>query len=401
VTNLFKAADCLTGVILKHRQEEMTIQEATSYISEILNEERANPTTGYKPAADAYAKTRTPVLNPFGISEERKINPRIVHEDPERYVFSSVNYDLISAVLSHFDDSARHDLILSILIRVTSTSSFGKAQHVRFYPQWMGFASELPLIVELCIRMGETEILFRFIAESRANPGTLLFLMQIEDLIALNWNHLTRENLERLPFMLDGVRVAGQLLGHRSANVSPQDATTGNAIARFCSSISEMCRKARYLHLKDILVEMSNLQVNQDKVSVVSHLQQLGFSATLVQSLNHAEELYHSSSPFDLKSSLSHLRSFLEALHLEAAKKIQTAATSVPAGWGPTVVFLRQQQVVSRAEEQCVTGLYTLISDEAVHPLIAAKEYARLARNMVIEYGLLFLTKLKTLKSSP
>jgi hypothetical protein len=40
-------------------------------------------------------------------------------------------------------------------------------------------------------------------------------------------------------------------------------------------------------------------------------------------------------------------------------------------------------------------GLYTLVSDEAIHPLIAEREYARLFRNMVIEYDLLLLTTLE------
>jgi hypothetical protein len=31
-----------------------------------------------------------------------------------------------------------------------------------------------------------------------------------------------------------------------------------------------------------------------------------------------------------------------------------------------------------------------VLSDEAVHPLIAEREYARLAGNIVIEYALLF-----------
>jgi len=35
------------------------------------------------------------------------------------------------------------------------------------------------------------------------------------------------------------------------------------------------------------------------------------------------------------------------------------------------------------------------LSDEGVHPLIAEKEFARLLRNMVIEYGLMFLTMLE------
>jgi len=37
------------------------------------------------------------------------------------------------------------------------------------------------------------------------------------------------------------------------------------------------------------------------------------------------------------------------------------------------------------------------MSDTGVHPLIAEREYARLMRNMSIEYGLLLLTKLNKL----
>jgi hypothetical protein len=35
------------------------------------------------------------------------------------------------------------------------------------------------------------------------------------------------------------------------------------------------------------------------------------------------------------------------------------------------------------------------LSDEGVHPITAEKEYARLARNVVIEYALLFLRRLE------
>jgi hypothetical protein len=36
-----------------------------------------------------------------------------------------------------------------------------------------------------------------------------------------------------------------------------------------------------------------------------------------------------------------------------------------------------------------------LISDEGVHPVVAEHEYARLFRNVVIEYALLFLRKIE------
>ncbi len=45
-------------------------------------------------------------------------------------------------------------------------------------------------------------------------------------------------------------------------------------------------------------------------------------------------------------------------------------------------------------EEAFVTSLYTLVSDEAIHPTVAQREYARIRRNMIIEYGLLFLSVL-------
>jgi hypothetical protein len=35
------------------------------------------------------------------------------------------------------------------------------------------------------------------------------------------------------------------------------------------------------------------------------------------------------------------------------------------------------------------------MSEDGVHPLIAEREYVRLLRNMVIEYGFLFLTTLE------
>ena len=56
--------------------------------------------------------------------------------------------------------------------------------------------------------------------------------------------------------------------------------------------------------------------------------------------------------------------------------------------------MLRSSALLTVQEEKLATALYTLISDEGVHPLFAEREYARLLRNMTIEYGLMFLSKL-------
>jgi hypothetical protein len=61
---------------------------------------------------------------------------------------------------------------------------------------------------------------------------------------------------------------------------------------------------------------------------------------------------------------------------------------------GDATLFLREQGLYRQQHERFVASLYTLLSDESVHPLTADREYARLLRNVVIEYGVMFLTGL-------
>jgi hypothetical protein len=142
-----------------------------------------------------------------------------------------------------------------------------------------------------------------------------------------------------------------------------------------------------------------NLEVNQDKNTVRTFLEKLGFSPVLIQSLDEAERLYRgTATPFELKSSLGHLRSFLEQLHVQACAAAHVrSAGSPPSKWGEALIYLRDRGVLTKQEEQFVASFYTLVGDTAVHPLSAEREYARLIRNISIEYGLLLLTKLDKL----
>lgn len=153
--------------------------------------------------------------------------------------------------------------------------------------------------------------------------------------------------------------------------------------------------------MKTELEEGLNLEVNQDKDTVVSYLQKSGFSNPLIESLNEAERLNRGqATAFDLKSSMGHLRSFLENLHAQAIPGICALRriSKPPADqWSAQLSFLRETDVLTKQEHHLVSGLWAVISDKAVHPLIAEREYARLARNIVIEYALLFLKKLQKL----
>jgi hypothetical protein len=176
-----------------------------------------------------------------------------------------------------------------------------------------------------------------------------------------------------------------------------KDAALYREIIEAAAGIEEECRKARYLHLKGALLEGLNLEVNQDKEVVESYLKAQGFSDALTESLNRADRIYQSaSSGFDFKSCVGHLRSFMEKLHSEGLTKLQAASAGATIErWGEGLKQLQQRGVLTKAEEAYAAALYTLLSDEGVHPIIAEKEYARLARNVVVEYALLFLRKLE------
>jgi hypothetical protein len=95
---------------------------------------------------------------------------------------------------------------------------------------------------------------------------------------------------------------------------------------------------------------------------------------------------------------MAHLRSFLEQLHLQACSLAHKKYGGVlPSKWGDSHQYLRDNGIQTLKEEQFIIPFYTLMSDTSVHPLIAESEYARLMRNMSIEYGLLLLTKLDKL----
>lgn len=174
-------------------------------------------------------------------------------------------------------------------------------------------------------------------------------------------------------------------------SVAPQ----AREIFGICDGIIEECHQARYWYLKGALQQKANLEINFDKSRVQQYLQKLGFTGPLLEVLNAAEQDFReSSTPFELKNCLAHLRSFLEGLHEPASSPLASkTGIAAPKRWGKTTEMLRSSGILSQTEEAFATSLYTLISGEGVHPLMADRDYARLLRNMVIEYGLMFLIK--------
>lgn len=398
----------------------MTIDEAYERASMILEEEQAEPTLKY-----SYAPTplnsvflsgkgmKSPVygLQPAAwdvvLAGERKLRPRKVHEDPKRFVFTSTNFDLLVKVFSQIAESEKSTFIFHLLENYVRNPKSAVTRYTPF-PSYDDKTSALALLAEFCVRMGYLKQLLEATQHPRLpTPSLVIMLMEIEEMMALNFNLFSDSELSTIGMDLAQLRHIGerQTYAEKGPRGGPKIPNphfrkgyqlVGREIVDAIKGIVEESRKARYFYLRGALQELPNLEIESDKRKVEDFLVKLGFSDQMVKALNAAESDYKSTATaFELKNCLSHLRSFLEHLHREAAKAVAAAAgETVVDKWGDGTLYLRQKAYLTKQHEAFAASLYTLISDTSVHPLGADREYARLLRNVVIEYGVMFLTTL-------
>jgi len=377
----------------------MNVQDAVAKAGQILDEERALPTASYWLAAPV-ASAAAPVAVALG---ERGAPRRSVQERPENFIFRSTNFDLLCALLDKVPKGDRSAIFGASLSRISDRESYRHtSQDVLYAGQWRRCSSELPLVAEFNVRRGDKLSFVAMLSKAALSPGLTLLLVHLGEMIALNHTLFADGEYPRIQTAVESIK---KNLPDRELT-RLQSTVQRNAVhwaclelPTLCDCVSEECRKARYLFLKGDLLPGMNFEINQDRGKVLTFLEKLGFTELLIQSLDEAERLYHTAAtPFDLKNSLGLLRSFLEQLHLQACAAAQKKfGGQPPSKWGEALKFLRDNDVLSKQEEAFAAQFYTLMSDTGVHPLIAEREYARLIRNMSIEYGLLLLTKLDRL----
>ena len=392
-------------------------------MARILNEERQRPTIEYPDnRSDLKANLEgRPLINMAVLEEPRYKRPtihamreqktRLVSEKPQVYSFGGGNYETLLLLFNQVSQSDRDQFIEKLLTFVESGGVCTQMAGYHF-PKFQGYVSDLPLIAEFCIRNGYTERLF--ISTTKAKVPTLglaLMMMQLEETIALNFTLFSEQKLKDMQTWLEPLREMAELQTYsaRSARGSagkrvenphfkPGRSEEANQIVRSIAGVMAECNQAIFFHIKGALQQSRSFEVESDKLKVEGYLRSLGFDPMLQQALDLAErEFRDGATGFNLKTGMSHLRSFLEQLHAQACAAIATETTPATEAteynkWGLTSAFLKKHKYLSWQEEKLVCGIYAIMSEEGVHPLIAEPEYVRLLRNMVIEYGLLLMT---------
>lgn len=392
----------------------MDLREALEKAQRVLLEEQTESTRQYKyflEGNSARGLTNESLLKLAAhttLSSERTGRPRPVHEDPKEFKFESINFDLLIRIFNQVADADRPNFIGGILKFVENPFHAGQTA-ARSFPSVNSQSSMLPLIAEFCVRTGYLkELLEATKVPTFPSASLAMMIMEMEEMVALNFNLFSDAQLEGMPAELAPLREIAErqtysARGPRGGPMEPNPhyrqgfEAMGRAVVAGLDGLKEECRKARYFYLKGALQELPNLEIESDKIKVVGFLDSLGFDPLLAASLTRAEQQYSSAAgPFDWKDCLGHIRSFYEHMNIDAGQAIaKSMGTNCVDKWDPALTFFKNKSFFTEQQEKFARGLYTLLSDEGVHPLIAEKEFARLLRNMVIEYGLMFLTMLE------
>jgi hypothetical protein len=398
----------------------MEFGEAVEAMSRILFEERVRPTSRYKQKvawpvtkegeSPLLAMVNAAQIAAAGINlvQERQKHPRRVQEDADLYEFGGTNYDLMLRLLGEVETKDRELFFSEMLSFVSAGGYLTKVGSETHFPTFLMTISDVPLIAEFCIRTGHlTELFDAILRITKPTNGLVLLLMQLEETISVNFDLFSREELKQIQQWLVPIRAMaevqtwqtrGPVTGKKVQNphFKPGRQRQGNEIVRIIDDLFQETNQALFFYTKGHLQKTRNPEVEADKVKVIAFLDTLGFRKELKEALEEAEKQYRDdATAFELKSCFGHLRSFLEILHRDSADAIAApAAENGGKKWGEWIAYLRNKGIFIQPHEAFITSLYTLMSDTAVHPLTADRDYARLLRNMVIEYGVMFLSKL-------
>jgi hypothetical protein len=390
----------------------MDLTRALDSAIQILTEEQTRPTLHYAPNMERGTspgmKIMTNIMAVLPLSELRKRRPREVFEFSDMYAVGGENYKLLTAVISQLNKEEQPKFIADLLTHVERGGGRAGRALKHNFPTLEGRASYLPLIGELCLRLGYVKDLFAALAKVKVpTVATALLLMQLEETIALNFDVFTDSELQKIPEWLAQLRTMAELQTwsskHQGGKVETNPhyrqgwQTEAEEIVKSVDGITAECRQARYFYLKGALHQPTvNLEVESDKAEVEDYLKKLGFRDDMIKALDAAERDYRADATgFELKNVMGQLRSVLEFIYRDAATAIAAQeGDAAPANWNNSLMYLLKKKFITEPQDKLVRGLYAVLSDEGAHPILAKAEFARLARNMVIEMSLMFLTVL-------
>jgi len=145
-----------------------------------------------------------------------------------------------------------------------------------------------------------------------------------------------------------------------------------------------------------------NLEINQDQESLKATIKEFGFNPVLNDSLDKiTTQLNNAKDDFDFKSCIDLVRVFLNKLCISIGLTIEEVTghkhSEVIKEMGQALTYFNDKRIkfLAESEHKFLITFNGFISDKGVHSLKSQKEYARIARNFVVEFGLFLVRRLQ------
>jgi hypothetical protein len=168
-------------------------------------------------------------------------------------------------------------------------------------------------------------------------------------------------------------------------------------------TVGKTIQSIRYERLKGQLLQGVNPEINTDREVLISRMEQLGFRDDIVQALHDLDlKIMAAGKPLDFKGCIDIIRTIFEEIVEDAARKAAAVTKStVPSGkvkdFQPWKDLLVTAKVLTAEEADLFQKMYNYLSNVGTHRLGSEQEHVRIAKNTVIEWGLLLVGRVQAL----
>ena len=180
-----------------------------------------------------------------------------------------------------------------------------------------------------------------------------------------------------------------------------------DSLVNIMNGVGENITRIRYERLRGNLLQGVNPEINTDREVLISRMEQLGFRAEIVEALHNLDlKIMAAGTRFDFKGCMDAIRTIYEEIVEDAATKAAAKiGSTVPSGkvkdFQPWKDLLRTAGVLTVEEADLFQKMYNYFSNIGTHQLGSEQEHVRVAKNTVIEWGVLLVGRVQTLSAKP
>jgi hypothetical protein len=132
---------------------------------------------------------------------------REVEENPKLFLFDIVNFNLLVAILNQLPPENRSAFVTGLVKMLLVWAPTNETGAQKKFPLWDSKTSSLALLAEFCIRNGYPQALLDGTLElTLPTAGIAIMLIEIEEILSLNFNLFSRAEIDNLPKTLAHMR---------------------------------------------------------------------------------------------------------------------------------------------------------------------------------------------------